>query len=114
MYEKVSRLEHLRSVHAWPLRQLRRTDGTIAELERQEAAATRAARTSPPPPRGWRLAMRRTGGAKVTPDAARTDDCGMAGKNTKPLAHGQALRAIAEDGVTARPYRRPDTDPGVL
>ncbi|MFJ6836554.1 DUF6233 domain-containing protein [Streptomyces sp. NPDC091209] len=114
MYENVSRLEHLRSVRAWLLWQLRRTDDTIAELERQEVAATRAALTSPPPPRGWKLAMRRTGGTKATPDAVHTGDCGLAGKNTKPLAREQALRAITEDGVTACPYCRPDTDLGVL
>jgi hypothetical protein len=114
VYEKASRLEHLRSVRAWLLRQLRRTDDTIAELERQEVAATRAARTSPPPPRGWKLATRRTGGAKATPDAVHAGDCGTAGKNTKPLAREQALRAITEDGVTACPYCRPDTDLGVL
>lgn len=62
----MSRLQHLRSVRAWPLRQLRRTDDTIAELERQEVAATRAARTPPPQPRGWKLAMRRAGGRRVT------------------------------------------------
>ncbi|MEU4168223.1 DUF6233 domain-containing protein [Streptomyces sp. NPDC026665] len=119
MPEKVSRLQHLRSVRAWLLWQLRRTDDTIAELERQEAAATRAARTSPPPPLGWKLAMRRAGGgggsgSGATPDAVHTGDCGMAGKNTKPLAREQALRAITEDGVTACPYCRPDTDLGVL
>ncbi|MGW0967236.1 DUF6233 domain-containing protein [Streptomyces sp. NPDC002516] len=116
MSEKVSRLQHLRSVRAWLLWQLRRTDDTIAELERQEVAATRAARTSPPAPRGWKLAMRRAGGGgtSASPDAVHTDDCGLAGKNTKPLAREQALRAITEDGVTACPYCRPDTDLGVL
>ncbi|MER5380752.1 DUF6233 domain-containing protein [Streptomyces sp. NPDC002688] len=114
MYESVSRLEHLRSVRAWLLWQLRRTDDTIAELERQEVMATRAARTLPPPPRGWKLALRRAGGGKATPDAVHTGDCGMAGKNTKPLAREQALRALTEDGVTACPYCRPDTDLGVL
>ncbi|MCX4988144.1 MULTISPECIES: DUF6233 domain-containing protein [unclassified Streptomyces] len=114
MYESVSRLEHLRSVRAWLLWQLRRTDDTIAELERQEVMATRAARTLPPPPRGWKLAMRRAGDGKATPDAVHTGDCGMAGKNTKPLAREQALRALTEDGVTACPYCRPDTDLGVL
>ncbi|MFJ7968061.1 DUF6233 domain-containing protein [Streptomyces sp. NPDC096324] len=116
MSEKVSRLQHLRSVRAWLLWQLRRTDDTIAELERQEVAAQRVARTSPPPPRGWKLAMRRAGGdgTGATPDAVHTGDCGMAGKNTRPLAREQALRAITEDGVTACPYCRPDTDLGVL
>ncbi|MET8858450.1 DUF6233 domain-containing protein [Streptomyces sp. NPDC004579] len=116
MSEKVSRLQHLRSVRAWLLWQLRRTDDTIAELERQEAAAQRATRTSPPPPRGWKLAMRRAGGdgTGAAPDAVHTGDCGMAGKNTRPLAREQALRAITEDGVTACPYCRPDTDLGVL
>lgn len=116
MSEKVSRLQHLRSVRAWLLRQLRRTDDTIAELERQEVAATRAARTSPPPPRGWKLAMRRAGGGGTgaTPGAVHTGACGMAGKNTRPLAREQALRAITEDGVTACPCCRPDTDLGVL
>ncbi|MFD5815060.1 DUF6233 domain-containing protein [Streptomyces sp. NPDC127038] len=119
MSEKVSRLQHLRSVRVWLLWQLRRTDDTIAELERQEVAATRAARTAPPRPRGWKLAMRRAGGSEgggagATPDAVHTGDCGLAGKNTKPLAREQALRAITEDGVTACPYCRPDTDLGVL
>ncbi|MFE2535979.1 DUF6233 domain-containing protein [Streptomyces sp. NPDC059371] len=116
MSENVSRLQHLRSVRAWLLWQLRRTDDTIADLERREAAATRAARTSPPPPRGWKLAMRRAGGGGTgaAPDAVHTGDCGMAGKNTRPLAREQALRAITEDGVTACPYCRPDTDLGVL
>ncbi|WP_392962343.1 DUF6233 domain-containing protein [Streptomyces sp. LN245] len=115
MYEKVSRLQHLRSVRAWLLRQLRRTDDTIAELERQEVAATRAARTSLPPPCGWKLAIRRAGGGTgATSDAVHTGDCGMAGKNTRPLAREQALRAITEDGVTACPYCRPDTDPDAL
>ncbi|MFF3688856.1 DUF6233 domain-containing protein [Streptomyces sp. NPDC002187] len=45
MSEKMSRPERLRSVREWPVRQLRRTDGTVAELERQEVAAVRAART---------------------------------------------------------------------
>ncbi|MCT9009978.1 DUF6233 domain-containing protein [Streptomyces rhizosphaerihabitans] len=58
--------------------------------------------------------MRRTGGTKAIPDAVHTDGCGTAGKNTKPLAREQTLRVITEDGVTACPYCRPDTDPGVL
>ncbi|WP_328671756.1 DUF6233 domain-containing protein [Streptomyces sp. NBC_00328] len=53
-------------------------------------------------------------GPHVAPDAVHTGDCGMAGENTRPLAREQALRAITEDGVTACPYCRPDTDPGVL
>ncbi|MFE9441395.1 DUF6233 domain-containing protein [Streptomyces sp. NPDC006602] len=113
MYEKVSRLDRLRSVREWLVWQLRRTDDTIAELERQEIAAARTARTLPSVTPGWKLATRRAGG-KPTPDAVHTSDCGMAGKNTKPLAREQALRAITEDGVTVCPYCRPDTDLGVL
>ncbi|MEU0396020.1 hypothetical protein ABZ208_25180 [Streptomyces sp. NPDC006208] len=39
MSEQVPRLERLRSVRQWLAWQLRRTDKSIAELERQEAAA---------------------------------------------------------------------------
>ncbi|MGW7363191.1 DUF6233 domain-containing protein [Streptomyces sp. NPDC054841] len=113
MSEKVSRLERLRSVREWLVWQLRRTDETIADLERQEVAAARAARTLPPPQPGWKLAMRRSGG-KPSPDAVHTSHCGMAGNHTKPLAREQALRAITEDGIAACPYCRPDTDLGVL
>ncbi|MFD7440658.1 DUF6233 domain-containing protein [Streptomyces sp. NPDC059909] len=113
MSEQVSRLERLRSVRQWLAWQLRRTDETIADLERQEVAAARAARTPPPPQPGWKLAMRRAGGTS-TPDAVHTSDCGMAGWHTKPLAREQALRAITEDGIAACPYCRPDTDLGVL
>ncbi|MGW2560074.1 DUF6233 domain-containing protein [Streptomyces sp. NPDC001514] len=113
MSEKVPRLERLRSVREWLAWQLRRTDETIADLERQEVAAARAARTAAPPQPGWKLAMRRAGG-KSTPDAVHAGDCGMAGQHTKPLAREQALRAITEDGIPACPYCRPDTDLGVL
>ncbi|MGW1885304.1 DUF6233 domain-containing protein [Streptomyces sp. NPDC001970] len=113
MSEKVSRLERLRSVREWLAWQLRRTDQTIAELERQEVVAARAARTLPPPQPGWKLAMQRTGG-KATPDAVHTSDCSMAGKHTKPLTRAQALRALTEDGVAPCPYCRADTDLGVL
>jgi hypothetical protein len=49
--------------------------------------------------------MRRTGGdgTGATPDAVHTGDCGTAGKNTRPPAREQDLRAITEDGVTADP-----------
>jgi hypothetical protein len=116
MYENVSRREHPRSVRAWLLRRLRRTDGTITEPERRKTVATLVVRAAPPPPRGWKLAMRRAGagGAEPAPDAVHTGDCGMAGKNTKPLAREQALRALTEDGVAACSYCRPDTDLGVL
>ncbi|MGP4052651.1 DUF6233 domain-containing protein [Streptomyces sp. 2A115] len=113
MYEDVSRLDRLRSVREWLAWQLRRTDDTIAELERQDVAAARTARTLPPPTPGWKLTMRRAGG-KPTPDSVHTSGCGMAGQNTRPLAREQALRAITEDGVPACPYCRPDTDLGVL
>ncbi|MFF3486403.1 DUF6233 domain-containing protein [Streptomyces sp. NPDC002701] len=109
----MSRLDRLRSVREWLVWQLRRTDDTIAELERQEVVTARAARTLPSPAFGYRLAMRRAGG-RPAPDSVHTDDCGMAGKNTKPLGRDQALRAITEDGVTACPYCRPDTGLGVL
>jgi hypothetical protein len=113
--DKVSRLDRLRSVREWLAWQLRRTDDTIAELERQEAAAVRAApaRIAPSAASGWKLALRRAGG-RPTPEAVHTDDCGMAGKNTKPLPREQALRALTEDGITACPYCRPDNDLGVL
>jgi len=111
--EKASRLDRLRSVREWLVWQLRRTDDTIAELERQEVVAVRAARTLPAPAPGWKLAMGRAGG-QPTPDSVHTSDCGMAGRNTKPLGREQALRTIAEDGVTACPYCRPDTGLGVL
>ncbi|MFJ2260486.1 DUF6233 domain-containing protein [Streptomyces sp. NPDC087844] len=113
MSDKVPRLDRLRSVREWLAWQLRRTDDTIAELERQEAAAARTARTPPKPTPGWKLALRRAGG-RATPDAVHRSDCGMAGKNTKPLPREQALRALTEDGITACPYCRPDNDLGVL
>ncbi|MCX4819686.1 DUF6233 domain-containing protein [Streptomyces sp. NBC_01142] len=113
MSEQVPRLERLRSVRQWLAWQLRRTDETIAELEKQEAAAARAARTLPPRVPEWRLSMQRAGG-RPTPDAVHTSDCGMAGNATRPLTREQALRAITEDGITACPYCRPDTDLGVL
>ncbi|MFE1801922.1 MULTISPECIES: DUF6233 domain-containing protein [unclassified Streptomyces] len=113
MSDKVPRLDRLRSVREWLAWQLRRTDDTIAELERQEAAAARATRTPPSATPGWKLALRRAGG-RPAPDAVHTSDCGMAGKNTKPLPREQALRALTEDGISACPYCRPDNDLGVL
>ena len=116
MSENVSRpdrLDRLRSVREWLVWQLRRTDDTIAELERQEVDAARTARTLPSPTPGWKLAIQRAGG-NPTPDAIHTGDCGMAGKNTKPLTREQARHAITEGGITACPYCRPDTDLGVL
>ncbi|MFE7030216.1 DUF6233 domain-containing protein [Streptomyces sp. NPDC057621] len=115
MSDKVPRLDRLRSVREWLAWQLRRTDDTIAELERQEAAAARATRTPPSPSSapGWKLALRRAGG-RPAPDAVHTSDCGMAGKNTRPLPREQALRALTEDGISACPYCRPDNDLGVL
>ncbi|MFD9222085.1 DUF6233 domain-containing protein [Streptomyces sp. NPDC060064] len=113
MSEEVPRLERLRSVRQWLVWQLRRTDESIAELERQEAAAARTARTMPPPEPEWKLSMLRAGG-KPSPDAVHTSDCRMAGEPTKQLTREQALRALAEDGITACPYCRPDTDLGVL
>ncbi|MFD0309910.1 DUF6233 domain-containing protein [Streptomyces sp. NPDC127119] len=113
MSDKVPRLDRLRSVREWLAWQLRRTDDTIAELERQEAAAARATPTPPSATPGWKLALRRAGG-RPAPDAVHTSDCGMAGKNTKPLPREQALRALTEDGISACPYCRPDNDLGVL
>ncbi|GHA43659.1 hypothetical protein GCM10010372_49600 [Streptomyces tauricus] len=113
MSDKVDRLDRLRSVREWLAWQLRRTDDTIAELERQEAATARTARTLPSSTPGWKLALRRAGG-RPTPEAVHTGDCGMAGKNTRPLPREQALRALTEDGITACPYCRPDNDLGVL
>lgn len=85
----MARPERLRSVREWLVRRLRRTDGTIAERERQEVAAVRAAHTLP-----------------------RTSNCRMAGRHTRPMAREQARRAIAEDGMAACPYHRPDTELG--
>ncbi|MFC5805691.1 DUF6233 domain-containing protein [Streptomyces formicae] len=113
MSEKVSRLERLRSVREWLVWQLRRTDETIAELERKEAAGARASRTLPPPEPEWKLSMRRAGG-KPAPDAVHASDCGMAGESTKVLTREQALRTLTEDGIAACPYCRPDNDLGVL
>ncbi|WP_413759132.1 DUF6233 domain-containing protein [Streptomyces sp. MMBL 11-3] len=114
MFEKVFRLDRLRTVREWLVWQLRRTDDTIAELERQEVVAARAVRTAvASPASGYRLAVRRAGGAP-TPESVHRHDCGMAGKHTRPLERDQALRALTEDGVTACPYCRPDTDLGVL
>jgi hypothetical protein len=44
--EKVSRLDRLRTVRERLVRQLRRTDGTVAEPERQEVVTARAGRTA--------------------------------------------------------------------
>lgn len=107
------RLERLRSVRQWLAWQLRRTDESIAELERQEAAAERAARTLPPREPEWKLSTLRAGG-KASPDAVHTSDCGMAGNPTKRLNREQAIRALTEDGITPCPCCRPDTDLGVL
>ncbi|MEU2431194.1 DUF6233 domain-containing protein [Streptomyces sp. NPDC007861] len=113
MSEKVSRLERLHSVREWLVRQLRRTDETIAEPERKEAAAVRASRALPSPEPGWKLSVGRAGGGSA-PDAVHGSDCGMAGTSTKALTREQALRAVTEDGVAACPYCRPDNDLGVL
>ncbi len=113
MSEQVPRLERLRSVRQWLAWQLRRTDESIAELERQEAAAARAARILPPREPAWKLSMLRPGG-KPSPDAVHTSDCRMVGNSPKQLTREQALRAITEEGITACPYCRPDTDLGVL
>lgn len=95
----------------WQVYQLGRTDRTIAELEQQEAAAARTARTLPPPELEACIA---TGRRPAHPDAVHTSDCGMAGKRTRPMSRDQALRAITEDGIPPCPYCRPDTDLGVL
>ncbi|MEU9013204.1 DUF6233 domain-containing protein [Streptomyces sp. NPDC048479] len=113
MSEEVPRLERLRSVRQWLSWQLRRTDESIAELERQETAAVRTARTLPPREPAWKLSMLRAGG-KPSPDAVHTSDCRMAGNPTKQLTREQALRALTQDGIRACPYCRPDTDLGVL
>ncbi|UUN29460.1 DUF6233 domain-containing protein [Streptomyces sp. FIT100] len=114
MSEKVSRLERLHSVREWLVRQLCRTDETVAELERKEAAAAvRASRALPSPEPGWKLSVRRAGGGPA-PDPVHGNDCGMAGTSTKVLTREQALRALTEDGVAACPYCRPDNDLGVL
>ncbi|QNE74673.1 hypothetical protein F0344_08665 [Streptomyces finlayi] len=113
MSENLSRLDRLRIVREWQAYQLGRTERTIAELEEHEAAAARAARVLPPPAPGWKLSMLRAAdGAHA--DAVHTDDCGMSGKQTRPMTRAQALRALTEDGITACPYCRPDRDLGVL
>ncbi|MEU0396019.1 DUF6233 domain-containing protein [Streptomyces sp. NPDC006208] len=51
---------------------------------------------------------------KPSPDAVHTSASGMAGNLTKRLTHDQALSALTQDGITACPYCRPDTDLGAL
>ncbi|MFF7205854.1 DUF6233 domain-containing protein [Streptomyces sp. NPDC008141] len=85
----------------------------MAELERQEAAAAPAGRTPLPLEPEWKLSTLKPGG-RPSPDAVHTGDCRMAGAHTKRLTREQALRAITEEGITACPYCRPDTDLGVL
>lgn len=110
MSENVSRLERLRSVRQWLAWQLDRTDQAIADEERQEAAAARAARTRPPAEPGWCLSYGI--GADRRPVEVHLSDCGMA-KRTKPVTQEEARRAIT-DGVEACVFCRPDTALGVL
>lgn len=93
MSENLSRLDRLRIVGEWQAYQLGRTDRTIAELEKEEAAAARAERIQPQSSPTWKLSvLRASGGAQA--DAVHTDDCGMGGKRTQAMTREQALHAL--------------------
>ncbi|MEU7297047.1 DUF6233 domain-containing protein [Streptomyces exfoliatus] len=104
-------LPRLRTLETWLLVSLDRVRRRIAEAEQREAAM-RTVRAGPAEP-GWVLTYLRERGRPV-PAAVHTDDCGLAGKHTKPLTREEAWHALTEGSLPACEICRPDSDFGLL
>ncbi|RVU14808.1 hypothetical protein EOT10_40160 [Streptomyces antnestii] len=105
----LSRLDLLRFLERVQAGDLRRTHRWIEEEERREAERARGAAAHAPDP-DWLIEMALSGRAPVY---VHTGGCHMAGKRSRGVERGQALRALAES-VPACPHCRPDTELGLL
>ncbi|WP_406108891.1 DUF6233 domain-containing protein [Streptomyces sp. NBC_01003] len=90
-------------------RDLWRTRRWIEEAERREDERTRGERERPPAPE-WLIEIGLGGRAPVY---GHVGECHVAGKRSRGVDRGQALRAVTE-GVPACTHCRPDTGLGVL
>ncbi|MFB8000113.1 DUF6233 domain-containing protein [Streptomyces sp. NPDC056002] len=105
----LTRLDLLRFLERVQVGDLWRTRRWIEEEERREAEQARGSAAHPPEP-DWLIEMGLNGRAPVYVHAG---GCHMAGKRSRGVERGQALRALAE-AVPACPHCRPDTELGVL
>jgi hypothetical protein len=103
-------LEKLRIVRGFLAHQLDQVDRWIAEEERKTAEQRRGVEALPPVP-DWLLEMGLNRDAP--PNMVHVGGCHMAGKRSKGISRGDALRWLA-GGVPACSHCRPDSELGYL
>lgn len=103
-------LPRLRTLETWLAVSLDRVRAQISAAERRESERRHGERTRPPAP-DWIL---ESGLNRDAPAAyVHTGGCWNAGKRSRGVDRGTALRALTE-GVAACPHCRPDSELGFL
>ncbi len=105
-----SRLDLLRFLERVQRADLERTRRWIADEERKAAEKRHGEHARPPAP-DWLLEMGLNRDAP--PNMVHVGGCHMAGKRSRGIPRGDALRWLAE-GVAPCSHCRPDTELGVL
>ncbi|MER5918323.1 DUF6233 domain-containing protein [Streptomyces sp. NPDC001982] len=106
----LSRLDLLRFLERVQQADLERTGRWIADEQRRERERRQgeAARSAPP---DWLLELGLNRDSR--PNRVHVGGCHMAGKRSRGVTRGDALRWLA-DGVPACTHCRPDTELGIL
>lgn len=103
-------LPRLRTLETWLTLQLAQVRAAIAAAEKREAERQRGIAARPPAP-DWLL---EAGLNRDSPPVyVHVGGCHMAGKRSRGIARGAALRALTE-GVPACSHCRPDSELGYL
>lgn len=105
-----SRLTQLRFLERVQQADLERTRRWIADEERRQTERQRGIDTRPPQP-DWMIEQSLS--RDVPPVYVHVGGCHMAGKRSKGVLRGAAMRALTE-GVDACPHCRPDSELGFL
>ncbi|MDX3243675.1 DUF6233 domain-containing protein [Streptomyces sp. ME18-1-4] len=110
MHDQPSRLDLLRFLERVQQADLDRTRRWIADEERKTAERQRGEEARPPAP-DWLLEIGLNRDAP--PNMVHVGGCHMAGKRSRGIGRGDALRWLAE-GVVACTHCRPDSELGYL
>ncbi|MGW3284047.1 DUF6233 domain-containing protein [Streptomyces sp. NPDC001002] len=103
-------LERPQTLRIWHSMWLDRIDRKAAYLRQRQAEEERRQHTRPPAP-DWILELSRANG---NPQAVHVGDCGMTGRQPRPVGQDEARRLLTVDGVPACPICRPDSALGIV
>ena len=109
MHDLPPDLPRLRTLETWLTHHLAQVRQAIAAAEQREAERQHGIAARPPAP-DWLIEQSLNGRQAVY---VHVGGCHMAGKRSRGVDRGQALRALAE-GVEACPHCRPDSELGYL